>query len=46
MGNNLHYIIRAGAYAYARKEKRIILTETKGFSGTYSAFKKTQGRLT
>ena len=33
------------AYAYARKEKRIILTETKGFSGTYSAFKKTQGRF-
>ena len=28
------------AYAYARKEKRIILTETKGFSSTYSAFKK------
>ena len=28
------------AYAYARKEKRIILTETKGFPGTYSAFKK------
>ena len=28
------------AYAYARREKRIILTEMKGFSGTYSAFKK------
>ena len=40
MGNNLHYIIRAGAYAYARKEKRIILTETKGFSGTHSVLKK------
>ena len=40
MGNNLHYIIRMCAYVYARKEKRIILTETKGFSSTYSAFKK------
>ena len=40
MWNNLHYIIRAGAYVCARKEKRIILTETKGFSSTYSAFKK------
>ena len=28
------------AYVYARKEKGIILTETKGFPGTYSAFKK------
>jgi len=28
------------AYAYARKEKGIILTEMKGFSSTYSAFKK------
>ena len=28
------------AYAYARKEKRIILTEMKGFPGTYSDFKK------
>jgi hypothetical protein len=46
MGNTLHYIIRAGAYVYARKEKGTVLTEMKGFSGTYSAFKKTQGRLT
>ena len=28
------------AYVYARKEKGIVLTEMKGFSGTYSAFKK------
>ena len=28
------------AYAYAHKGKRIILTEMKGFSSTYSAFKK------
>ena len=40
MWNNLHYIIRAGAYVCARKEKGIVLTEMKGFSGTYSAFKK------
>jgi len=29
----------------AFKEKGIILTEMKGFPGTYSAFKKTQGHL-
>ena len=46
MWNDLHYIIRACAYVCARKEKGIVLTEMKGFSGTYSAFKKTQGRLT
>ena len=40
MWNTLHYIIRACAYVYARKEKGIILTEMKGFSSTYSAFKK------
>ena len=40
MGNPLHYIIRAIAYVCARKEKGIVLTEMKGFSGTYSAFKK------
>ena len=28
------------AYVCARKEKGIVLTEMKGFSGTYSAFKK------
>ena len=28
------------AYACACKEKRIILTETKGFSGTHSVLKK------
>ena len=28
------------AYVYARKEKGIVLTEMKRFSGTYSAFKK------
>ena len=28
------------AYVCARKEKGIVLTETKGFPGTYSAFKK------
>ena len=28
------------ARTYARKEKGIVLTEMKGFSGTYSAFKK------
>ena len=28
------------AYVRARKEKGIVLTEMKGFSGTYSAFKK------
>ena len=33
-------IIRAGAYVCARKEKGIVLTEMKGFSSTYSAFKK------
>ena len=38
MWNNLHYIIRAGAGAYvcARKEKGIVLTEMKGFSGTFT----------
>lgn len=40
MGNTLHYIIRMCAYVYARKEKGIVLTEMKGFSGTHSAFKK------
>ena len=45
MWNNLHYIIRACAYVYARKEKGIILTETKGFSSTHSVFKKTQGHF-
>ena len=40
MWNTLHYMIRACAYVYARKEKGIILTEMKGFSSTYSAFKK------
>ena len=40
MGNTLHYIIRMCAYVYARKEKGIVLTEMKGFPGTYSAFKK------
>ena len=28
------------AYVCARKEKGIVLTEMKGFSSTYSAFKK------
>ena len=28
------------AYVRARKEKGIVLTEMKGFSSTYSAFKK------
>ena len=36
MWNNLHYIIRAYAYACARKEKGIVLTEMKGFSGTFT----------
>ena len=40
MWNLLHYIIRMCAYVYARKEKGIVLTEMKRFSGTYSAFKK------
>ena len=45
MWNPPHYIIRAGAYVCARKEKGMVLTEMKGFSGTYSAFKKTQVHL-
>ena len=45
MWNDLHYIIRAGEYVCARKEKGMVLTEMKGFSGTYSAFKKTQVHL-
>ena len=40
MWNPLHYIIRACTYVCARKEKGIVLTEMKGFSSTYSAFKK------
>ena len=36
MGNTLHYIIRAGAYVCARKEKGMVLTEMKGFSGTFT----------
>ena len=45
MWNDLHYIIRACAYVCARKEKGIILTEMKGFPGTYSVLKKTQVHL-
>ena len=40
MGNDIHYIIRMYAYVCASKEKGIVLTEMKGFSSTYSAFKK------
>ena len=36
MGNTLHYIIRAGAYVYACKEKGMVLTEMKGFSSTFT----------
>ena len=36
MGNPLHYIIRAGAYVCARKEKGTVLTEMKGFPGTFT----------
>lgn len=33
-------MIRMCAYVCARKEKGMVLTEMKGFSNTYSAFKK------
>ena len=40
MGNDLHYIIRACAYVYARKEKRIVLTETSGIFRHISSLQK------
>ena len=40
MWNDIHYIIRAGAYVCARKEKRIVLTETSGIFRHISSLQK------